>query len=153
MTIESIGESSQTPFIDSLIEACQPLQKTVRVSIRGIPLTFRICTDMEELATIQVGADAFAKMASNHVSLESLKDLTPCDERTSKLAFVLAELSVEPKLSHAEALRFARRAGTVFLQIVSTIDQVSQIDFQVEEVGGIELSKNESSETPSSEAA
>jgi len=106
---------------------------------------------MAELTALQQGAEAFAQTVSFPFDVGEYKGLTPCEGRTAKLAFLLSELSVEPKLSHIDALKLARRAGQCFLQIMEAIDRLSSIEIQLEEVSGMESLKNESSGTSSTE--
>jgi len=137
-------ERAGAKIIDDIIEELGASVKIVSIRVGKSTLQFKIDCDSQALSRIQTGAETVAERLSRPCPGE-MADLTPCDRRTAALAFLVSEMSHEPKLTLSDALRFARKPGHAFDRVVALIDSLTTTDVEITEIKAVESSKKGSS--------
>lgn len=145
------AKSPNTPFIDQLLADIRPQSSEVVVATKHATLRFRAVTSAGEMRRLQNVCRAFADEMSKKHAHPSWKSLTPMDREFAGRVALVAELSVEPKLTTLDVARIADTNGLFFGQVCEALDEASRVDATIEYVRDVEASKNASGGTPSGE--
>lgn len=143
-------ELKQTPWIDGFLADIQNENTEVSVTIKGHVLRFKVVSDSAELAKIKAKAGMLADATAKKVP-GPWADYTPMDRSTAGRVALLAEISIEPKLSELDCMKIAKQNALFFDTVMEALDQATRIEVDVAHVKRVEAAKNESGETPASE--
>lgn len=120
---------------------------------KGEVFTFRSVRDYSEIRKLALDGQKLAKAFKKGLVTPQLKAVAPSDDSVAAQAFMLAETSIEPKLTQYDVLRIAKGAGWLFAEIVRQYDAAQSkfaSDTEVEETerlgeSSIETSTGETS--------
>lgn len=143
---------AETPWVDQFLADIASESSEIVITIKGHSLRFNVLTDAVELGRIKAKARELVAFLGKKQS-GPFEGLTPVDPETAGRVAMLSELSIEPKLSHVDILKIARREALFFDSVIAALDRASEVDMQVEQVKRINEAKNESSGTSSGETA
>lgn len=138
-------------LVDSLISSyTTSSDSTFTVTLpKGDKLTFRAVRDYSEIRKLATEGAKFWKTLNSPRCTPQLKAVIPADEGTAVQAFMIAQTSVEPKLTQHDVLRLAKEAGWLFLEIVRQYDQAQALRAAEVEAEELEELGEDSAETSS----
>jgi hypothetical protein len=126
--------------------------RTFTLTVDGETFTFRRVLDTVEQTQLYAQQQAFGREASTKRLPGALGEVTPClDASVAEAAYLLSELSVEPKLTQYEALLIARQAEPIFTALMRGIVEETKPGAMAIEIAQVEQSKNGSARTRSGE--
>lgn len=126
--------NTENSVLSEILKAVEPKSREVSIDIAGTVCTFRVETDACRLAKLRDESQAFAKRVIAEV---------PSEEVAAK-AFVLAELSIEPKWTTEFAITLSASAGHVLNAVFDMLDAYSHVAIQYSEATALEESKKNS---------
>ncbi len=110
-----IEDGSKPSFVDSLIAEFAPPEDDFEVVLGTSKLRFKAVRSYGDIRAMQERAAKFVKYCRGD---KSKPYAVPEDDETIVSAFVLSETSIEPKLTQADCLALAAKAGYIFKALV-----------------------------------
>ena len=107
--LAKIWDGSGDEFIESMLGIFEQPDDEVAVTVGGKTLLFRVLKDASEFNALKRRGVEFAKL-SRSPEPGSEKWFQAADSSTKGFAFVLAETSLQPKLSASSLLKLAHQA-------------------------------------------
>lgn len=114
--VDAMQEDGSTPsFVESLIAQFAPPADVFTVELGASKLSFSAVRSYSDIRAMQDRAARYVKYCRSD---KAKPYAVPEDDETIVSAFVLSETSVEPKLSQADCLTLAAKAGYIFKALV-----------------------------------
>ena len=92
----------------------------------GRSMTFRRVGSYSEVRSLRGGAASFLDVVRRGVG--NLRPFAGLDDASIRAAYVVADLSLEPKLGQVEALKLASNQGLLFDKIVRALEGSDELD-------------------------
>jgi hypothetical protein len=113
-------------FVDKLLDDYGAKETEFSVYLpQGEELRFKSLNDYVEIKKLHQRARAFAKshLAGNHKGVKELAQYATDDNDLAVMAHIIADLSIEPKLSPADVLKLSKHAALIVTHIGSAITE------------------------------
>ena len=143
-----IEPDNANSFIGSLIDRYSPPEEIFTVTLSGgEEFTFKPLTSLPEVNALKVGISQFAEMVRTKSCPPAWADYLTDDAATLTACYVIAHMSVEPKLTQLDCLKIANKAWRVIDELQRGIDDHQYRSGVVADAVAIEAKKNGSEPT------
>jgi len=143
----------KTASIDEIIDLYKPkAEDFVIVLPEGEPLIFRMPKSYADITAMHKRAGEFAE-AVDAVNAGPMAEFSDLGAKTLAYAAIIAEMSVEPKISQKQACNMALRAGGLFQYLLAKIIDRTSLAHEVEMAQGVDAAKKDSGNPSITETA